>query len=95
MLNTQADLAVCQWFSALADRLYSRLDEAGYKVSPNVEGAVPFAATWTFRLRPFLNQELIPLPHLLTSRWEPRTREDHLKIWKLIELAVAEMLDSV
>ena len=49
---------------------------------------------WSFRLRPFLNQELMPLPHLLTPQWDPRTREDHLKIWQLLELVVAEQLES-
>ena len=93
VLSSVADLAVCQWFSTLASQLNVRLDKAGYTAFPDAEGAIPFAEKWVFRLRPFLNQELIPLPHLLTPQWEPRTREDHLKIWKLLENTVAEQLE--
>ena len=32
------------------------------------------------------------MPHLMKHDWTSRTREDHLKIWKLIELAVAEQI---
>lgn len=32
------------------------------------------------------------MPHLMKYHWEPRTREDHLKIWKLVELAVEEQI---
>lgn len=93
VLNTQADLAVCQWFSALAARLYARLDEIECANSDYTVENPLFIMKWTFSLRPFLNQELIPLPHLMMPRWEPRTREDHLKIWKLLELTVTEMVD--
>ncbi len=93
VLTTVADLALLQWFSTLADRLHECLDDAGYVSSPDAEDDIPFAEKWTFTLRPFLNQECIPLLHLLTPQWEPRTREDHLKIWKLLELAVAEQVE--
>ena len=92
VLNTQADLAVCQWFSALAAQLYARLDESEYAESLDTAENPPFIMKWSFSLRPFLNQELIPLPHLLTLQWKPRTCKEHLKIWELLELAVAEML---
>ena len=94
VLNTVADLALLQWFSTLADRLHECLDNAGYVSCPNAEDDMPYAEKWTFTLQPFLNQECIPLPHLLTPQWEPRTREDHMKIWKLLELTVAEQLKS-
>ena len=93
VLNTVADLALLQWFSTLADRLHECLDNAGYVSCPNAEDDMPYAEKWSFTLRPFLNQECIPLPHLLAPQWEPRTREDHLKIWKLLELAVAEQVE--
>ena len=92
VLNTQADLAVCRWFSALAAQLYARLDETECAESPDTAENPPFIMKWSFSLRPFLNQELIPLPHLLTLQWKPRTRKEHLKIWELLELAVTEML---
>ncbi|MCG9127486.1 hypothetical protein JT359_07800 [Candidatus Poribacteria bacterium] len=93
VLNTQADLTICNWFSTLADRLYTRLDETGCTESNYPIKNPSFTMKWSFRLRPFLNQELLPLPHLLTPQWVPRTRECHLKIWKLLELTVAEMLN--
>lgn len=93
VLNTMADLAVCQWFSRLVFvQLHERLSKAGYVGASDAAGNTPFAEKWVFGLRPFLNQELIPLSHLLTPRWEPRTREDHLNIWKLLELAATEQL---
>ena len=79
-------------FSAVANQLHESLDKAGYMGSHDTEDNTPFTAQWFFDLRPFLNQELLPLPYLLTPKWEPRTREDHLKIWKLLELAVEEQL---
>lgn len=91
-LYTIADLSLLKQFSALANQLHASLDGAGYMESPDTEDGTPFTAKWFFSLRPFLNQELLPLPHLLTPEWEPRTREDHLKIWKLLELAVEEQL---
>ncbi len=94
VLNTQANLVVCQWFSALAAQLYARLNETEYAESPDTAENPSFIMKWSFTLRPFLNQELIPLPHLLTQQWKPRTPEEHLKIWKLLELTVAEMLGS-
>lgn len=94
VLNTQANLAVCQWFSALAAQLYAHLNETEYAESLDTAENPPFIMKWSFSLRPFLNQELIPLPHLLTQQWKPRTPEEHLKIWELLELTVAEMLDS-
>ncbi|RKU16338.1 hypothetical protein C6503_13005 [Candidatus Poribacteria bacterium] len=92
-LGTMADLILLKRFSAVANRLQESLDEAGYVGSHNTENDTSFTAKWFFDLRPFLNQELLPLPHLLTPKWEPRTREDHLKIWKLLELAVEEQLE--
>ena len=93
-LYTMADLNLLKQFSAVANQLHACLDKAGYMASHDTEDGTPFTAQWSFSLRPFLNQELLPLPHLLTPKWEPRTREDHLKIWKLLELAVTEQLDS-
>ena len=92
-LYTMADLILLKRFSAMANRLRESLDSAGYMGSHDTEDDAPFTAKWFFSLRPFLNQELLPLPHLLTPKWEPRTREDHLKIWKLLELAVEEQLN--
>ena len=92
-LDTMADLILLKRFSAVANQLHEHLDKAGYMGSHDTEDEMPFTAQWFFGLRPFLNQELLPLPHLLTPEWEPRTREDHLKIWKLLELAVEEQLD--
>lgn len=92
-LYTIADLILLKRFSAVANRLHESLDRAGYMGSHNTEDGTPFTAKWFFDLRPFLNQELLPLPHLLTPEWEPRTREDHLKIWKLLALAVEEQLN--
>ena len=89
-LYTMADLNLLKRFSAVANRLHECLDGAGYMESHDTEDNTPFTAKWFFSLRPFLNQELLPLPHLLTPEWESRTREDHLKIWKLLELAVEE-----
>lgn len=91
-LYTIADLNLLKRFSAVANQLHECLDGAGYMESHDTEDGTPFTAKWFFSLRPFLNQELLPLPHLLTPEWEPRTREDHLKIWKLLELAVEEQL---
>ena len=92
-LYTIADLNLLKRFSAVANRLHESLDGAGYYIeSPDTEDNTPFTAKWFFSLRPFLNQELLPLPHLLTPKWEPRTREDHLKIWKLLALAAEEQL---
>ena len=93
-LYTMADLNLLKRFSAVANQLHASLDKAGYMVSRDTEDDTPFTAKWFFSLRPFLNQELLPLPHLLTSKWEPRTREDHLKIWKLLALAVEEQLEQ-
>ena len=89
-LYTIADLNLLKRFSALANQLHASLYGAGYMESHDTEDNPPFTAKWFFGLRPFLNQELLPLPHLLTPEWKPRTREDHLKIWKLLELAVEE-----
>ena len=89
---TIADLNLLKQFSALVNQLHVSLDGAGYMESLDTEDGMPFTAKWFFGLRPFLNQELLPLPHLLTPKWEPRTREDHLKIWKLLALAVEEQL---
>ena len=94
-LYTMADLNLLKQFSAVANQLHESLDKAGYMASHDTEDGMPFTAQWFFGLRPFLNQELLPLPHLLTPKWEPRTREDHLKIWKLLELAVEEQLDHL
>lgn len=91
-LYTIADLNLLKQFSAVANQLHASLDGAGYMGSHDTEDGTLFTARWFFSLRPFLNQELLPLPHLLTPKWEPRTREDHLKIWKLLALAVAEQL---
>lgn len=44
------------------------------------------------RLQPFLNPDLIPLPHLIKTPCEPRTSDDHQKIWQLLELAVLQQL---
>ena len=91
-LYTMADLNLLKRFSAVANQLHACLDKAGHIRFHDTEDGMPFTAQWFFGLRPFLNQELLPLPHLLVPEWEPRTREDHLKIWKLLELAVAEQL---
>ncbi len=91
-LYTMADLNLLKRFSAVANQLHACLDKAGHIRFHDTEDGMPFTARWFFGLRPFLNQELLPLPHLLVPEWEPRTREDHLKIWKLLELAVAEQL---
>jgi len=91
-LYTIADLNLLKRFSAVANQLHASLDGAGYMESHGTEDDAPFTAKWFFDLRPFLNQELLPLPHLLTPEWEPRTREDHLKIWKLLAVAVEEQL---
>ncbi len=91
-LNTVADLDLYIWFYTLVNSLHERLEQAGYVCSPDSAGNISYAEQFRFTLRPFLNQELIPLPHLLTLKWEPRTPEDHLKIWKLLELVVGEKL---
>ena len=91
-LYTIADLNLLKRFSAVANQLHACLDGAGYMGSHDTEDGMPFTAQWFFGLRPFLNQELLPLPHLLVPEWEPRTREDHLKIWKLLALAVEKQL---
>ncbi len=94
-LYTIADLNLLKQFSAVANQLHESLDKAGYMGSHDTEDGTLFTARWFFSLRPFLNQELLPLPHLLTPKWEPRTREDHLKIWKLLALVVEEQLDHL
>ncbi len=94
VLNTVADLALCQWFSVLTDILHERLTKAGYVSSPDVDGEMPFTMKWSFRLRPFLSQEIIPLPHLSTPQWEPRTCKDHLKVWTVLENAVEKQLKN-
>ncbi len=94
-MHTIADLSLFQWFSALTDKLNELLGKAGYVSSPDADGQIPYVTKWYFDLRPFLNQELIPLPHLLTPQWEQRTCEDHLKIWKLLESAVTEAVDGI
>ena len=90
-LYTKADLALCQWFSELANRIYLFQGKTAYWET-EAEGQAQFVAKWGFTLQPWLNAELIPMPHLMKYHWEPRTREDHLKIWKLIELAVEEQI---
>ena len=90
-LYTKGDLALCQWFSELANRIYLFQGKTAYWEA-DAEGQAQFVAKWGFTLQPWLDAELIPLPHLIKYHWEPRTREDHLKIWKLIELAVAEQI---
>lgn len=90
--QTKADLASCQWCLDVANRIEIYLHKAGY-LGVEAEQNADFTAKWTFALQPFLDPELIPLPHLITTPLEPRTREDHLKIWQLIELAVAEQFD--
>ena len=66
ILHTVADLTLFQWFSALTDKLHEQLGKAGYVRSPDADGQIPYVTKWYFHLKPFLNQELIPLPHLLT-----------------------------
>ena len=90
-LFTKADLALCQWFSELATQIHLVLDTKTY-LDVGTKSHAQFVAEWGFTLQPWLNAELIPLPHLIERCWDPRTREDHLKIWKLIELAVAAQL---
>lgn len=90
-LYTKADLALCQWFSELANRIYLFQGKRAYWKA-DVEDQAQFVAKWGFTLQPWLNAELIPMPHLIKRDSTPRTREDHLKIWKLIELAVAEQI---
>lgn len=93
-LYTKADLALCQWFSELANRIHLFQGKRGKRAywEADAEGQAQFVAKWGFTLQPWLNAELIPMPHLMKYHWVPRTREDHLKIWKLIELAVAEQI---
>lgn len=90
-LHTKADLALLQRFSDLANRIYQFENTTNQQIDPN--GEKPISPKWMLSLQPFLNQELIPLPHLMKPKWQPRTKEDHLKIWKLLEIAVEEMLD--
>ena len=90
-LYTKADLALGQWFSELANRIYLLQGKTAYWEA-EAEGQAQFVAEWGFTLQPWLNAELIPMPHLMKYHWEPRTREDHLKIWKLVELAVEEQI---
>ncbi|MDD9975296.1 MAG: hypothetical protein OXU27_14880 [Candidatus Poribacteria bacterium] len=90
-LYTKADLVLCQWFLELANRIYLFQGKTAYWEA-EAEGQAQFVAEWGFTLQPWLNAELIPMPHLMKYHWEPRTREDHLKIWKLIELAVEEQI---
>ena len=90
-LYTKADLVSCQWFSELANRIYLFQGKTAYWKT-EAEGQAQFVAKWGFTLQPWLNAELIPMPHLMKYQWEPRAREDHLKIWKLIELAVEEQI---
>lgn len=89
--HTNADLLICQWCLELANRIDMCLHKIGHS-SETTEQNADFIAKWTFTLQPFLNPELIPLPHLIKKPLEPRTREDHLKIWQLIELTVAKQL---
>lgn len=93
ILNAKANLAVLKWYSTLAHRLQESLNAAGYVGTSDTETTPQFSERWSLRIQPFLNQELIPLPHLLKPHWVPRTREDHQKIWKLLELTVEDMLD--
>ena len=90
-LYTKADFALSQWFSELANRIYLFQGKTAYWEA-EAEGQTQFVAEWGFTLQPWLNAELIPMPHLMKRDWTSRTREDHLKIWKLIELAVAEQI---
>lgn len=90
-LHTKADLALLQRFSALAYRIHQFENTTNQQIDSN--GEIPISTKWFFSLQPFLNQELIPLSHLMKPKWQPRTKEDHLKIWKLLEIAVEEMLD--
>ncbi|MDE0634733.1 MAG: hypothetical protein OXI43_02615 [Candidatus Poribacteria bacterium] len=94
-LSKYSDLTSCQWFSTLVNRLHERLDEAGYMDASDAAENAPFAEEWYFSLQPFLNQEGIQgirVPYLMSPQWKPRTYEDHLKIWQLLELAVAEQI---
>lgn len=91
--KTFADLALLKQLSAVDKRMQECLYDSGYMTDLDTEENKAFNAKWVFTLRPFLNQELIPFPHLLKTQWEPRTREDHLKIWKLLENTVAEQLE--
>ena len=90
-LYTKADLALFEWFSKLADRIYLSQGKTAYWEA-DADSQTQFVAKWSFTLQPWLNAELIPMPHLIKRDSTPRTREDHLKIWKLIELAVAEQI---
>lgn len=92
--KTFADLALFKKLSAVDKRMQECLYDSEYMTDLDTEENKEYNAKWVFTLRPFLNQELIPLPHLLTPRWEPRTREDHLKIWKFLENEVGEMLSE-
>ncbi len=92
LLRTKADLDLLKRFSSLANYMHKHLEKTNeFQIDPKGESSLTMK--WTFHFQPFLNQELIPLPHLLTPQWEPRTREDHLKIWKLLENTVAEQLE--
>ncbi len=93
-LNAVVDFNLYLWFNTLVNGLHERLEEAGYTSFQDSAGNISYAEKFRFTLRPFLNQELIPLPHLLTPKWEPRTPADHLKIWQLLELAVSEQLEN-
>lgn len=88
---TKGDLALCQWCLDLANRIDMFLENTEY-LGANAGSDKHLRSKWVFNIHPFLDSELIPLPHLITIPLETRTRKDHLKIWQLIELAVAEQL---
>ena len=92
-LNKKVDLNLCLWFYTLANRLYERLDEAGYVRFSDMGTDTYYAEKWDFSIQPILNPELLRLQHLSKTTWEPRTSVDHLKIWKLLENTVAEQLE--
>ena len=89
--HTKADLLICQWCLNIANQIDLCLHKIGHS-NETTEQNADLIAKWTFSLQPFLNPDLRPLPHLITTPLAPRTREDHLKIWQLIELTVAEQL---
>ncbi len=91
-LHKMVDLTLCQQLLILVNRLYERLDNAGYKTCYDIKENPSFVEKWNFNLQPILNSDLIRLPHLSKTTWEQRTSEDHLNIWRLLELAVAEQL---
>ena len=70
----------CKWCADWVNSIYGTLYKEGY-LNPHTEGHSQFFSDWLFTIRPLIKAEYVQ-----------RSREEHLKIWKLIELAVRELL---